>query len=360
MLGSGTFDTKAFNLQKGDELRWYFWYRTIQPYSISHHTDMIINKQESVTLYEDIQSRNYYGEIKNINNSNVLWAISMSLDDETKISNVARNGLTINLNDGFSDSSTGSPYWKTYQPTEDGLFWLGNSFQSFGHYSYATQQWKSNNFRNMGVNFCVAQRYNGRSYVVGFNTVDGGMSLLTETDSVVHTTDAYGVPVAYCPMKKLADLPIVISAGGASHSAIFGDNIFILSPINGGNGNYVVLKINLTNPTITIVQSQSNVSSNTLGGTTILYNNTNLAIDEAGNFYAVESRSENATAHFSIRKYNANGTNEVILKESDLIEYAQIEAIKWFNNKLYVAVKYREETNNDNTENYHMQIISPK
>ncbi len=55
-----------------------------------------------------------------------------------------------------------------------------------------------------------------------------------------------------------------------------------------------------------------------------------------------------------------------MLKESDLLTYTWIHALKFFAGKLHVAVLYKHDIpdgkpNDDSFNyNYHMQIISPK
>jgi hypothetical protein len=127
-----------------------------------------------------------------------------------------------------------------------------------------------------------------------------------------------------------------------------------------------VVRVNLASLTAQLVQAPEFVVPDGLDNSDVLYNLSLIEIDDAGNLYVVESRSENNEAYHSIRKYSANGGNEVVLKEQDLAVNTRIHAIKYFNGKIYAAIVNRENIPDNNPDDnsfqtlYHMQVISPK
>jgi hypothetical protein len=346
-LGGGR-GTIAFTTQKPDELRWYTKHFTMA--NFSDHHEMIINRQDQVTINKDFKAPSYGGDIKGFVGTDV-WKVNMA-----EVANwvyVFKNDQMVDL----SENPEGRTKIVRIQASEDGML---NSSETLtlnyaSHYHYATQKWKNNKF--VGNNF-VTLRHQSKTYVIAFTrlTSANGMSIFVESDNrvVVQDPQIPSIQTVHYPMTTLKYVPG--EYGFLTHASQYGDNVFVVFHSHTSNTRFGVVKVNLTNLTGQLVQAPEQIVSN----------NTAVEVDDAGNLYVVENRVENMNGNYSIRKYAANGGNEVILKEQDLHSNTQIHGIKWFNGKLYVALVNREDipdgNPNDNSFQvmYHMQVISPK
>lgn len=346
-LGGGR-GTIAFTTQKPDELRWYTKHFTMA--NFSDHHEMIINRQDQVTINKDFKAPSYGGDIKGFVGTDV-WKVNMA-----EVANwvyVFKNDQMVDL----SENPEGRTKIVRIQASEDGML---NSSETLtlnyaSHYHYATQKWKNNKF--IGNNF-VTLRHQSKTYVIAFTrlTSANGMSIFVESDNrvVVQDPQIPSIQTVHYPMTTLKYVPG--EYGFLTHASQYGDNVFVVFHSHTSNTRFGVVKVNLTNLTGQLVQAPEQIVSN----------NTAVEVDDAGNLYVVENRVENMNGNYSIRKYAANGGNEVILKEQDLHSNTQIHGIKWFNGKLYVALVNREDIPDGNPDDnnfrvlYHMQIISPK
>lgn len=346
-LGGGR-GTIAFTTQKPDELRWYTKHFTMA--NFSDHHEMIINRQDQVTINKDFKAPSYGGDIKGFVGTDV-WKVNMA-----EVANwvyVFKNDQMVDL----SENPEGRTKIVRIQASEDGML---NSSETLtlnyaSHYHYATQKWKNNKF--VGNNF-VTLRHQSKTYVIAFTrlTSANGMSIFVESDNrvVVQDPQIPSIQTVHYPMTTLKYVPG--EYGFLTHASQYGDNVFVVFHSHTSNTRFGVVKVNLTNLTGQLVQAPEQIVSN----------NTAVEVDDAGNLYVVENRVENMNGNYSIRKYAANGGNEVILKEQDLHSNTQIHGIKWFNGKLYVALVNREDIPDGNPDDnnfrvlYHMQIISPK
>ena len=247
------------------------------------------------------------------------------------------------------------------QFSEDGLL---NSTEtltsnSVSHYNYSTGRWKNNTF--WGNNF-VTLRYQGRTYVIAFTRLTGanGMTIMKESDDRVVVPDSQipGINRVHYPMTTLKTIPG--EYGFLMNGSVYGDNVFVIFHSHTSNSRYGVVRVNLSDLTLQTVQVQEQAVPFGLSYTGMLSStHTYIEVDDAGNLYVVESQH-------TIRKYNAAGGSEVILKETDLLSGTLIHGIKYFNGKLHVALMNRENLPDGNPDDnsfklgYHMQIICPK
>lgn len=356
VLGGG-MGTVAFSPQKPDELRWYTLHRTMS--NISGHNEMVINKQGEVVIQKELKLPSFGGDIKAFA-GNDIWKLNMA-EVPNRIY-VFKNDQQIDL----SKDLEGQNKLVRIQASEDGIL---NSSEASGsnyvsHYLYATQKWKSNRFA--GNNF-VCFRYKGLTYVISFTRLmnENGMRIEEETSNRVEVQDPQipSIKTVHYPMKTLTYIPGVY--GTVMHASIYEDNVFVAFFNHTANNKFGVCKVNLTNLTVELVQVPEMRTGFGLNQAGILYNASLYEVDDAGNLYIVESRSENNEAYHSIRKYGANGEVVIILKEQDLALNSRIQGIKYFNGKLYVAVVNKQDipdgNPNDNSfkSRYHMQIIAP-
>lgn len=340
----GSFQTVAFDLQKQDELRWYLWFGDMTSYSDA--TEMVLNNQGNVTVNKPATpTASDFRQIKTIYGGDT-WETHIPFANTYNIA-VFRNSQNINIGLGANATNI-----KNIVASEDGL--LNNSAvaggsNSVSHYHYGTGAWKTNTF---WASSFVSVRYNNRTYVISLfkNTNQDGIHVLSETD--IKKTSLQGQ--VYYEMKyenQLAFSPV----GFLMHAAQYGANVFVALDAYGNK--FEVYKINLTNFTIQRVLNETKA---------VTYSQVANEIDDQGNLYVVERRSENQKPFFSIRKYAVGGGNQVVLKEEDLLTYTHIHALKFFNGKLHAAVTYKQDVPdgnpNDNSfrYNYHMQIIVPK
>ncbi len=356
VLGGG-MGTVAFSPQKSDELRWYTLHRTMS--NVSGHNEMVINKQGQVVIQKELKSPSFGGVIKAFAGNDV-WKLNMA-EVPNRIY-VFKNDQQIDL----SKDLEGQNQFIRIQASEDGIL---NSSEASGsnyvsHYLYATQKWKSNRFA--GNNF-VCFRYKGLTYVISFTRLmnENGMRIEEETSNRVEVQDPQipSIKTVHYPMKTLTYIPGVY--GTVMHASIYGDNVFVAFFNHTANNKFGVCKVNLTNLTVELVQVPEMRTGFGLNQAGILYNASLYELDDAGNLYIVESRSENNEAYHSIRKYGANGEVEVFLKEQDLALNSRIQGIKYFNGKLHVAVINKQDIPDGNPNDfsfksmYYMQIIAP-
>lgn len=354
----GRRGTMSFTTQKPDELRWYTWHGT--SVNVSDHNEMILNTRGEVLINKDLKAPSYGGDIKGFAGNDV-WKINLA-----EVANhvyAFKNDQMVDL----AQNPEGRTNLRRIQPSEDGFLnsseTLGNNYVT--HYEYATQKWKNNTF--WGNNF-ISLRHNGKTYAIAFTrlTSANGMTIMMESDNrvVVQDPQIPSIQTVHYPMNTLKSVPG--EYGFVIQASKYGDNVFVIFHSHTANTRYGVVKVNLSNLTVQTVQTPEHVVPPVHAATVILDNASLLEVDEAGNLYIVEIRNENMNAIYSIRKYAANGGNEVILKEQDLHSNTQIQGLKWFNGKLHVALINREDVPDGNpNENsfqmmYHMQIISPK
>lgn len=343
VLGGG-FLTAALDLQKQDELRWYLWFQNMS--SVSDPTEIVLDNKGKATINKPASSSaSDYRQIKTIYGGDT-WETHIPWYSGYNIA-VFKNNQNINLELGVNATNI-----KKIVASEDGL--LNNSEVSGGsnsvsHYHYGTGAWKTNTFWAWKF---VSVRYNNRTYVITLskNSNQDGITVLSEADN--KKTSSQGR--VYYEMKvenHLAFAPV----GFIIHSAQYGDNVFVA--LDAYQNKFEVYKINLTNFTIQRVLNETKA---------VTYSQMANEIDADGNLYIVENRIENNKSFFSIRKYAVSGGNEVVLKETDLLTYTHIHALKYFAGKLHAAVVYKEDVPdgnpNDNSfhYNYHMQVISLK
>lgn len=350
--------TMSFTTQKPDELRWYTLHRTMV--NFSDHNELVVNTRGEVVINKDLKEPSYGGDIKGFVGNDV-WKINLA-----EVANhvyAFKNDQMVDL----AQNPEGQTKIVRIQASEDGML---NSSETLtlnyaSHYHYATQKWKNNKF--VGNNF-VTLRHQGKTYAIAFTrlTSENGMSIHVESDNrvVVQDPQIPSIQTVHYPMTTLKYVPG--EYGVAIQASKYGDNVFVIFHSHTANTRYGVVKVNLSNLTVQTVQTPEHVVPPVNAAKIILDNASLLEVDEAGNLYIVEIRIENTNALYSIRKYAANGGNEVILKEQDLHSNTQIHGIKWFNGKLHVALINREDipdgNPNDNSFQmmYHQQIISPK
>ncbi len=343
VLGGG-FQTVSFDFQKPDELRWYIWHKTMSNFSDA--IEVILKNQDNATINTPaVPAAIDFRQIKTIYSGNT-WETHIPWYSGYNIA-VFKNNQNINI-----ELDANATKLKNIVSAEDGL--LNNSQTSGGtntvsHYHYGTGKWKTNTF--WAWNF-VSVRYNNHTYVISLskNTNQDGITVLSETDNK-HTSSQGQISYEMKPENHLAFSPV----GFLMHFAQYGENVFVA--LDGYQNKFEVYKINLTNFTIQRVMNETKA---------VTYSQVANEIDADGNLYVVESRIENQKPFFSIRKYAVSGGSEVVLKETDLLTYTHIHALKYFNGKLHAAVMYKQDIpdNNPNDDsfhyNYHMQIISLK
>ena len=354
----GRRGTVSFTTQKPDELRWYTSHATTV--NTSNHNELILNTRGGVTVNKDLKSPSYGGAIKGFAGSYV-WKINMG--ESASQVYAFKNDQMVDL----AKNRDGQTKFVRIQPAADGFL---NSSETLGtnyvtHYEYASQKWKNNTF--WGNNF-ISLRHNGKTYAIAFTrfTSANGMTIMMESDNrvVVQDPQIPSIQTVHYPMNTLKSVPG--EYGVAIQASKYGDNVFVIFHSHTANTRYGVVKVNLSNLTVQTIQTPEYVVPPVNAARGILDNGSLLEVDEAGNLYIVEIRSENTNAIYSIRKYAASGGNEVILKEQDLHSNTQIQGLKWFNGKLHVALINREDipdgNPNDNSFQmmYHQQIISPK
>lgn len=340
----GSFQSVAFDLQKQDELRWYLWFRDMTSYADA--TELVLNSQGNVNVNKPATPAvTDFRQIKTIYGGDT-WETHMPFSNTYSIA-VFRNNQNINIGLGANATNI-----KNIVASEDGL--LNNSAvaggsNSVSHFHYGTGAWKTNTF---WASSFVSVRHNNRTYVISLfkNTAQDGIHVLSETD--IKKTSLQGQ--IYYEMKyenQLAFSPV----GFLMHAAQYGDNVFVALDAYGNK--FEVYKISLTNFTIQRVLNETK---------SVNYSQVANEIDDQGNLYVVENRTDNQKPYFSIRKYAVSGGDEVVLKETDLLSNTHIHALKYFGGKLHAAVVYKQDVpdNNPNDNsfryNYHMQIIAQK
>lgn len=350
--------TMSFTTQKPDELRWYTLHRTMV--NFSDHNEMVLNTRGEVVINKDLKAPSYGGDIKGFVGNDV-WKINLS-----EVANhvyAFKNDQMVDL----AQNPEGQTKLVRIQASHDCMLNSSETLTSnyASHYHFATQKWKNNTF--VGNNF-VTLRHQSKTYVIAFTrlTSENGMSIHVESDNrvVVQDPQIPSIQTVHYPMITLKYVPG--EYGFLTHASQYGDNVFVVFHSHTSNTRFGVVKVNLSNLTGQLIQAPEQVVPFGSYKPVIISNNTAVEVDDAGNLYVVENRIENTNALYSIRKYAANGGNEVILKEQDLHSNTQIHGIKWFNGKLHVALINREDipdgNPNDNSFQvmYHMQIISPK
>ncbi|GAB1454476.1 hypothetical protein MASR2M47_45320 [Draconibacterium sp.] len=336
----GRRGTMSFTTQKPDELRWYTWHGA--SFNVNDHNEMIVNTHGEVFINKDLKAPSYGGDIKGFAGNDV-WKINLA-----EVANhvyAFKNDQAVDL----AQNPEGRTKLIRIQPTEDGFLnsseTLGNNYVT--HYQYATQKWKNNTF--WGNNF-ISLRHNGKTYAIAFTrlTSSNGMTIMMESDNraMVQDPQIPSIQTVHYPMNTLKSVPG--EYGFVIQASKYGDNVFVIFHSHTANKRYGVVKVNLSNLTLQTVQTPEHVVPPVNAATVILDNASLLEVDDAGNLYVVEIRSENMNAIYSIRKYAANGGNEVTLKEQDLHSNTQIQGIKWFNGKLHVALINREDVPDGN------------
>lgn len=362
-LGGG-YKTAAFSTQSENELRWYTLFSTMSYYN--GQNEIIVDKNENVKKANVEKEPGFGGDIKIIYGTNT-WKINATFNNTIRIKDAYNNNQELYLMD---IDPPRIPRWDRFQPSEDGLLTLTNfsGLNSIGHFHFGSKQWKNNTF--YGNNF-VAVRYKNKTYAICLlrNLAETGIKIYGESDSIVKKQDP-NIPSVYSinyPMKELKHLPNMGQPGLVMHAAIYNDNLFIVTDnYQASNTQFSVYKVNLDNLTATLVQTPTHVTSFGIPFADILYNGGTLELDDLGNLYVVERRVENNKPYFSIRKYNVNGGDEIILKENFLQQFTNIHAIKFFNNRLYAAVVYKETLHDEKLDDdfmpykYHMEIITQK
>ncbi|MEE1884208.1 hypothetical protein [Pedobacter flavus] len=354
----GRRGTVSFTTQKPDELRWYTSHATAV--NTSNHNELILNIRGEVTINKDLKSPSYGGAIKGFAGNDV-WKINMG--ESASQVYAFKNDQMVDL----AKNREGQMKYVRLQPATDGFLnnseTLGNNYVT--HFEYASQKWKNNTF--WGNNF-ISLRHNGKTYAIAFTrfTSANGMTIMMESDNrvVVQDPQIPSIQTVHYPMNTLKSVPG--EYGVAIQASKYGDNVFVIFHSHTASNRYGVVKVNLSSLTVQTVQTPEHVVPPVNAASLILDNASLLEVDEAGNLYVVEIRSENMNAIYSIRKYAANGGNEVILKEQDLHPNTQIQGLKWFNGKLHAALINREDipdgNPNDNSFKmmYHQQLISTK
>ncbi len=354
-LGGG-FDTRSFAIYNPGELRWYIWYKTMS--YMSSHNEMIIDDMGNVTVNKNLASQAYGGEIKTIDGSDV-WKINQSFDNPGRFY-YFKNDLEVDVTKGNSGRV---PNYNKVQASEDGLLTTSTGMpNSIGFYHFASNVWKDNRY---SFHNHVMARYNGQTYGITFPLIYGTkiISIVRETDNKVEKPLGFAnLKSIYYPMEELKNISGE-DYGSTMYSTMYNDNVFVVQHLSG---HYLVYKINLTNLTAELVLKAPMVVSYGLPLADIINNYTYAEVDDVGNLYIVEVRREDKDSYYSVRRYSTSGGNEVFLKESDLLSHTSIEALKFFNGKLHVAVKYKETlpdskpNDNSSVSVYHMHIICPK
>jgi hypothetical protein len=359
----GSYFTVAFNNHHNeDELRWYTWFKT-SVNNLDHH-EMIIDKNGKVTSTDVVNLKSKGGEFKIVNNNNV-WKINRSLDN-AKVIHVFKN----NEEHPHDNRRDGRSSIDQLSSVNDGLFTFSTSLISnnVSHFNVNTEIWKRNAFS--GNNF-LPIRHNNLTFVIAFSNFSDASIIRILKES--NTRNEYPIPglpnvkdVSY-PMDIIKDIQLRYT-GILIHNARYGDHVFLALMNFKAQGRMGIFKWHLTDHTVTLVNefaltSPSDVSKSS---TNVPYIHATWDIDDAGNFYVVEQRSESGKGRFSIRKFKVAGGSEVLLKEEDLILATQINGIKYFNGKLHAAISYNELIPDENPNdfnfkyNFHLQIISPK
>ncbi len=344
----GSFGTSAFSLQKQGELRWYLYFYDMIGYQ--DPIEIVLNQQNEATVSKPTgNTGSDFRDIKTIYGADT-WETHISFNNAGNI-NVFKNGQPINI---------GYPYYgiKKLQASEDGLL---NNTENYGtsnmvsHYHYSTEQWKDNSF---WATQYVSTRYNDKTFVA--TLLNDGTAGVQGTITVLEESNTPGPYNIYAMTSR--NEVIIPNAGYIMHSTRHNENLFVAINAQWQN-KYVVYKINLNSYSVEKVLDVTKVNDFSNPNYPVRYLTSYTEIDPEGNLYLVEDRIENQTSHYSIRKYKTTGGSELFLQEQDIREHTRIHAIYFFNNKLYAALVYREELEDNNpndnswTSNYHMQII---
>lgn len=334
---AGDYQTQSFDLQAPNELRWLSWLKDKSAYT--HSMEIVLNINQNILYINDVGFNQ--NQIKTIYLGNT-WETQLPTLGGNKIS-VSKNNIKILLT-----TDNNPAFIKKILPSEDGL--LNNSelkgdTNTVSHFHYGTEKWKTNTF--WATEF-IPFRFNNRSYVFSIlrGTSQNGMKLYSETNNmVINSTGRLNYPM------KEENYYNLYLVGNVIQSTQYGSYVFVALD-NVWQNKFEVYKMNLLDFTIQKVVEEPKANT---------YSHYSNEIDTIGNLYIVENRVDNNSAHYSVRKYKTNGGNEVILNETDLLENARIEALKFFRGKLHIAMVYKEKNESRNKHFIHrFEIISQR
>jgi len=331
------FTTYALARQSATELRWNVGIRGVGN-SFQKPTDIILSTSGS-TAIRDLTNEPPFPTPLLAKAQGAEWKLVER--DAPQIFEVLRN------NQPTSPSQQDPNDKDNVNAADDGFFVTGTDYSTyeFSFFNFATQSWKRS---LVSAERAAALRYAGTTYVVGFNLqydpFNPQLRVWKDTGNAMQLVKAIAIPKA----------PLLVM-----NAAVFGKYALVTAgDNNAGDGYYKVYKIDLDAFTVQVVQMQPMVQpysySLRFAENTVL----SVETDDTGNLYAVEKRTVSQQARYSIRKYNASGGNDLVLKEADLKEGSIIEALRWFNGKLHAAVSYREQS--DGTSTWHLQLIQLK
>jgi len=334
---TASLTTYALARQSAAELRWNVGIKAVGN-SIEKPTDIVLATSGNVTV-RDLTSEPPFPTPLLVKAQGAEWKVVQR--DPPEIFDVLRN------NQPAIPSQQDPNDKDNVNAADDGFFVTGTDYSTyeFSFFNFATQAWK----RGLVLaERAAALRYAGTTYVIGFNQqydpANPQLRVWKDTGSAMQLVKTMALP-------KPPQLIMNAVVSGKYALVTTGDN-------NTADAHYKVYKIDLEALTVQVVQKQAMVQ--TYSYSPRFAENTVLSVetDNTGNLYVVENKIISQQAHYSVRKYSATGSSDLVLKEEDLKDGSIIEALRWFNGKLYAAVSYREQS--DGTSTWHLQLIQMK
>jgi hypothetical protein len=338
---AGSFQTASFATQQENELRWYnYFYQNLArktPIDLVLTTDDKLTVTKPPFLYEQT-----IRELKTVYNNNV-WEVGF-----------IGNAHYIYKNDALLTEKLA--YEKYAVKADDGFFTYEQSgtarFIQF--YSYETGEEK---FHSIGSyqNY-IPLRYQDTTYVVAYNEAGWWFFEETDEEKISGSTTYYPMAVKNRQVEEVTGLLLQY----AQHDHI----VHVM--LKYQSSKLRVYELNLKDQTAKTLFTVPLANYGYMMPAKLRFTIPDIYSDPNGNVYVREIRYENHNSHPSIRKYNASGESEVVLAEDEIIDGTEIQAITYFNGKIHVALKYREELPDNNPEDdasenvIHFQIIRLK
>lgn len=346
----GRYATIALNQLSDQQLRWMYAFSSAN--YINDHREFRVSSNGKAEHIKSFPAFTYGDQLKSLYDGQE-WQLNAP---QTGI-----NQFTLYKNGTQQDLDAGDPAsgpWRTdlMERADDGFFITEkpNASTEVAFFSFQTATWKRNVIPF--ARQAAQTRWQGKTYAVATGIPgDPEIQVYRESDSLIATPGH-----KYYLMNVLKSNTYPEASGFVIHSARYGNKFYVATTVTeGGSHKYKVFRFNLETGNLEHTQVHTQELSYPNPQWIALNNGGLLAIDEAGNLYVVENRIADMEAHFSIRKYKVGGGSELVLPEEALLRLTEIQAIRYFNGKLYAALIYAKE-NGTTSRDYFMRLVRMK